>query len=132
MLGMKSRDKLALLGQQSTRYYTGHLLKALVGSTSEKNQVAITHLCLGMSAMKKAMILRVPSQVETQSRKITLRSAPQLGKKTLLLELEQTLLVIRKEKGDEDDLAIGSGKGKFFVSLRPYLFSFLKKTKQYF
>lgn len=46
--------------------------------------------------MKKAMILRLPSQVEIQGRKVTLTAPPQPGRKTLMLELERTLLCRRE------------------------------------
>lgn len=42
------------------------------------------------------------------------------------------MMVIREQRESEDDVQVGTGKNSFFVLLRPYLFSFLKKIKQIF
>ena len=49
-----------------------------------------------------------------------------------MLELDETMMVIREQRESEDDVQVGTGKNSFFVLLRPYLFSFLKKIKQIF
>jgi hypothetical protein len=86
---------------------------------------AAAHLASAITAMKKAMILRMPSQVEIQNRRVNLSCPPQQNRKTLLLELEDTLLCRRKHREEESDVEIGSGSSKFHVAL-------LKKLKQYF
>jgi ethanolamine utilization cobalamin adenosyltransferase len=80
LLGVKSRDKLTI-SHQANRYYTGHLLRALLGTAP----ATAAHLTAVIAAMKRAMILRMPSQVEVQSKRVTLTCPPQQGRKTLLL-----------------------------------------------
>jgi TFIIF-interacting CTD phosphatase-like protein len=109
-------------------YYTGHLVKALIGA----NSTAVEHLSETIVAMKKAMIIRMPSQIEIQNKKIVLNCSPKDKRKTLLVELEQTLLHLVGKKEHENDVEVGTGSSKFYVSLRPYLFSFLKKIKQFY
>lgn len=53
-----------------------------------------------MASMKKAMLIKIPSQVDIQNKKIILKGLPQEKRKTLMFELEQTLLFIRTERQD--------------------------------
>jgi hypothetical protein len=70
------------LSHQTNKYYTGNLIKALLGNAPAS---VSDHLTATIAAMKKAMILRMPSQIEIQNRKIVLNCPPQQGRKTLLL-----------------------------------------------
>ena len=49
-----------------------------------------------------------------------------------MLELDETMMMVRDKRECEDDVQVGTGQSSFFVYLRPYLFSFLKKIKQSF
>lgn len=61
-------------------YYSGHLVKALVGNGNSSPE----HLIQTMASMKKAMLVKIPSQVDIQSKKIVLKGLPQEKRKTLL------------------------------------------------
>lgn len=84
-----------------------------------------------VSTMKQVMLLKQPTWSELQHRRITLSSS-QKGRRVLLLELDETLMVVRDRRENEDDVQVGTGNSSFFVFLRPYLFSFLKKVRQSF
>lgn len=49
------------------------------------------------------------------------------GAKTLLIELENTILTWNSQKNKEEDLEVGSGSQKGFITLRPYALSFLRR-----
>ena len=109
------------------QYYTGHLAKALLGG----DLACVKHLLRMVSTMKQVMLLKQPTWSELQHRRITLSSS-QKGRRVLLLELDETLMVVRDRRENEDDVQVGTGNSSFFVFLRPYLFSFLKKVRQSF
>lgn len=76
------------------QYCTGHLVKVLLSG----DITCIKHLVSTISTMKQAMLVKQPTLNGLQNRRVTLPSSIK-GRKTLLLELDETFMVVRTSEG---------------------------------
>jgi TFIIF-interacting CTD phosphatase-like protein len=84
-------------------------------------------------------MIKLPSEKEVESKKVNLiRDKRDEGKKTLIIDLDETLIHCDYEPIGFDDLEISisldedSSTTKSYLSIRPYALSFLKTMAQYY
>lgn len=124
--------KMVGTGGRGKDYFVGTIIKSVRAPNSNDNPTK-NYLNRMIAQMRSALSVEHPSVFELEHRKVNLEMKQKyLGCKTILIELDKTLLNWKTARTCPEDLQVGSPKSSGFISLRPYALSFLRRIASAF
>lgn len=113
-------------------YYLSNLADALEG----RNKRALDHLNISLKVLKNYYKIESPTFAELEQKKVILpRDKADIGKKTLLIDIDETLLHCEEEPKGAFDLQLpieveNGSTANAYITIRPYAITFLKRMSK--
>lgn len=133
----KASKKKLSLKSKNCQYYMKDLLIALSGSKKPKYELFYEHFLQNSKFHYKASKLKKPNKVDLISKSVYLPPRMNHKKKTLILDLDETLIhsMFEKNKASDIKIAIHITKNSIVeisINIRPYALTFLEEMSKIF
>lgn len=131
----KKSSKITSMGSKKQEYYMKDLIKALSGSKTVKHRIFYEHFLQNAKSHSILSKLKRPAKVDLVSKSIYLPPRKSKIKKTLILDLDETLIHSTFEQNQPSDIKIAvflnkNSKIEISVNIRPYALSFLEEMSK--
>lgn len=130
---IKSKERLLWFNTIKT-YYIKEVARGIIGI----NERALEHITISHEILRSSEQMDLPDSSIVPRKQVFLKVHPEnIGKKVLVLDLDETLFHCEETRNSPDDIEIeipieDGLFEKAYVSLRPYAISFLKRCKKHF
>lgn len=127
--------KASSISTKKQDFYMKDLIKALKGSKTVKHRIFYEHFLQNAKSHSIVSKLKRPAKVDLVSKSIYLPPRKSNIKKTLILDLDETLIHSTFEQNQPSDIKIAvylqkSSKIEISVNIRPYALSFLEEMSK--
>lgn len=127
---VQSKERI-VWAQSVKTYYIAEVAKGIAGV----NERAMEHLSISLEILKSCTTLTLPNCIIGRNLNLP-RVRGSEGKKTLVLDLDETLFHCSEVKNSDDDMEINLSYDdtieKAYVAIRPFAISFLKRVGKHF
>lgn len=129
-----SEPEILSAPQQLKTYYLCHVVAALQGNDPR----ALEHLSLSLKVLSNYYKIPSPSYAQLEGRKVCLPKAREdMYKKTLVLDIDETIIHCEEEPSLPYDMALpikveSGSTAQAYISIRPYVITFLKRISKHY
>jgi CTD small phosphatase-like protein 2 len=127
---VQSKERI-IWAQKIKGYYLSEVVKGIAGI----NERAFEHLTISLEILRSCMSLALPNIAPQNTVDVPIFKE-NVGKKTLVIDLDETLFHCSEERNNPEDIEItlsfDDTHEKGYVSIRPYAISFLKRMRKHY